>query len=119
MRWVRDVGRRESILSQIRQQKTAGAGQSWRLWDGCLSGGSATWDLSDTYRVTIPSCIAARQYLLRIQQLAIHNPYPAGIPQFYISCAQVKVTGGGGSLPSGVSIPGYVSASGKYSSPGL
>ena len=37
----------------------------------------------------------------------IHNPYPAGTPQFYISCAQVTVTSGGSGNPGPtVSIPG-------------
>jgi hypothetical protein len=61
---------------------------------------------TESYGVTIPTCIAPGDYLLRIQQLAIHNPWPSGIPQFYISCAQVKVTGGGSTSPKGVSIPG-------------
>jgi len=67
-------------------------------------GGS--WDMSQTYSVSIPSCIPAGEYLLRIEQLAIHNP--GGVPQFYISCAQVKVTGGGSKSFSGVSIPGHI-----------
>ena len=50
--------------------------------------------------MTIPECLPAGEYLLRIQQLGIHNPWPAGVPQFYISCAQVKVTGGGSGTPS-------------------
>ncbi|KAL2256705.1 hypothetical protein VTK26DRAFT_1256 [Humicola hyalothermophila] len=75
-------------------------------WGPSFSGGSATWTLSDSYTATIPSCIAPGDYLLRIQSLAIHNPWPAGIPQFYISCAQVTVTGGGSANPSTVSIPG-------------
>jgi Auxiliary Activity family 9 (formerly GH61) len=44
-------------------------------------------------------------YLLRIEKLAIHNPWPAGAPWFYISCAQVKLTSSGSS-PSGMSILG-------------
>lgn len=72
-----------------------------------FSNGQATWDLESTYSVTIPNCLSAGEYLLRIQQLGIHNPWPAGIPQFYISCAQVKVTGSGSGSPSPtVSIPG-------------
>jgi len=47
---------------------------------------------------------------MRIQQLGIHNP--GGAPQFYISCAQLKVTGGGGRTPSPtVRIPGVFKAS--------
>jgi hypothetical protein len=60
-----------------------------------------------TYSVTIPTQIAAGEYLLRIEQLAIHNP--GSPPQFYISCAQIKVTGGGSGSPSPVTkIPGHV-----------
>lgn len=65
--------------------------------------------LIESYSVTIPSCLAPGDYLLRIQQLAIHNPWPSGIPQFYIECAQVKLTGNGSKNPSGVSIPGAFS----------
>ncbi|KAF2248213.1 lytic polysaccharide monooxygenase [Trematosphaeria pertusa] len=67
-----------------------------------------TWDLQQSYSVNIPSCVPAGEYLVRIEQLAIHNPGAA--PQFYISCAQVKVTGGGSKSFSGVSIPGHVKA---------
>jgi hypothetical protein len=49
---------------------------------------------AETYTYTIPTCLADGEYLLRIQSLAIHNPYPGGIPQFYVECAQVSVTGG-------------------------
>jgi hypothetical protein len=43
---------------------------------------------SETYTYQIPKCIQNGEYLLRVQQLAIHNPWPAGIPQFYISCGK-------------------------------
>jgi hypothetical protein len=39
-----------------------------------FSGGQATWDMSATYSVTIPNQIPAGEYLLRIEQLGIHNP---------------------------------------------
>ncbi|KAL9113716.1 MAG: hypothetical protein Q9227_002161 [Pyrenula ochraceoflavens] len=69
----------------------------------------ATWDLEQSYSVTIPKSVPNGDYLLRIQQLAIHNPYPAGIPQFYISCAQITVTGGGSGTPSPTAkIPGFI-----------
>ncbi|KAL9616475.1 MAG: hypothetical protein Q9160_008670 [Pyrenula sp. 1 TL-2023] len=73
--------------------------------------GNAAWDLEQSYSVTIPKSLPSGDYLLRVQQLAIHNPYPAGIPQFYISCAQVTVTGGGSGVPSPTAkIPGFISA---------
>ncbi|KAH8160300.1 hypothetical protein CIB48_g7939 [Xylaria polymorpha] len=76
-----------------------------------FSGGSATWPLAQTYTYQLPKCIENGEYLLRIQSLAIHNPWPAGIPQFYISCAQIEVTGGSGSAnPTHVLIPGAFKA---------
>ncbi|KAI2464862.1 glycoside hydrolase family 61 protein [Annulohypoxylon bovei var. microspora] len=72
-----------------------------------FSSGEAAWDMSGSYSYTIPSCVEDGEYLVRIQSLAIHNPWPSGIPQFYISCAQVKVSGGSGSYnPATVLIPG-------------
>lgn len=77
-----------------------------------FSGGQAQWDMSQTYTFTFPSCIPDGEYLLRIQQLGIHNPWPAGIPQFYIGCAQVSVSGGSGSGWSpDLDIPGVFSES--------
>ena len=105
-----------------------GSGDWFKIKDigPTFSGGSATWDLEKSYSVTIPKSVPSGDYLLRIQQLAIHNPYPAGIPQFYvrllllitssslliclqISCAQVTVTGGGNGIPSPTAkIPGFI-----------
>lgn len=69
---------------------------------------------TDAYSSTIPRCIPDGEYLVRIEQIGLHNPGAA--PQFYISCAQVKVTGGGSTTPSpSSSIPGHV----KSSDPGL
>jgi hypothetical protein len=66
-----------------------------------------TWNLKQTYNFNLPSCIANGDYLLRIQSLAIHNPWPAGIPQFYVECAQITVSGGGSTtLGPQVAIPG-------------
>jgi len=69
--------------------------------------------VAESYDASIPRCLAPGDYLIRIQQIAIHNP--GSPPQFYISCAQVKVTGGGSTVPPGVSIPGAF----KASDPGL
>jgi len=89
-----------------------GSGQVWfKILDigPTFTGGNAVWDLSQTYSYNIPANVPSGDYLLRIQQLGIHNPYPAGIPQFYISCAQITVTGGGSGTPGPlVSIPGFI-----------
>ncbi|KAI3319880.1 lytic polysaccharide monooxygenase [Xylariaceae sp. AK1471] len=86
-----------------------GSGEWFKIKDfgPTFSGGSSSWSLLQTYTYQLPQCIENGEYLLRIQSLAIHNPWPAGIPQFYISCAQVKVTGGSGTAnPTHVLIPG-------------
>jgi len=73
------------------------------------SDGTSTWDLQQSYSYQIPPALPNGDYLLRVQQLAIHNPWPAGIPQFYLECAQITVTGGGDGVPSPlVSIPGFI-----------
>ncbi|KDN34817.1 hypothetical protein RSAG8_12115, partial [Rhizoctonia solani AG-8 WAC10335] len=58
-----------------------------------------------TFTFTIPKTIPSGDYLVRIEQIGLHV---AGSPQFYISCAQATVTGGGSARPAMVSIPGYV-----------
>ncbi|KAG8740917.1 Esterase/lipase/thioesterase [Ceratobasidium sp. 414] len=60
----------------------------------------------NSWTQTIPSNIQAGNYLLRLELVALHS---AGAPQFYPSCTQLSVTGGGSGVPSQnelVSIPG-------------
>ncbi|EMR69141.1 putative glycoside hydrolase family 61 protein [Eutypa lata UCREL1] len=72
-----------------------------------FEGESSSWPMYQTYSSQIPRCIEDGEYLLRIQSLAIHNPWPSGIPQFYISCAQISVAGGTGTAsPQTALIPG-------------
>ncbi|TFK98094.1 glycosyl hydrolase family 61-domain-containing protein [Pterulicium gracile] len=97
------------------------AGQTAATWDGS----GANWfkiaesgakfnpfgfvlDGASTVSGTIPASVKAGQYLLRVEQIGLHV---AGAPQWYISCAQINVTGGGNANPAKVSIPGYVSSS--------
>lgn len=57
----------------------------------------------------IPSTLAAGNYLIRHELLALHQ---ANAPQFYAECAQLQVTGSGTASPSGeylANIPGYAS----------
>ncbi|KAF8158209.1 glycosyl hydrolase family 61-domain-containing protein [Crassisporium funariophilum] len=58
---------------------------------------------------TIPSCIAAGQYLLRVELIALHaaQSYPGA--QFYMECAQLDITGGGATSPATVNFPGAYS----------
>src|SRR5690606_34410032 len=59
----------------------------------------------------IPSDIAPGDYLLRTEVIALHVAGSPGGAQHYVSCFQLKVTGGGSANPSGVSFPGAYSAS--------
>lgn len=108
-----------------------GSGDWFKIhdWGPTFNGGQSSWpmrsgfflpcysllamfnrlNLADSYQYNIPRCIPDGEYLLRIQSLAIHNP--GGVPQFYISCAQISVTGGGNANPSpAVKIPGAFKA---------
>jgi len=60
--------------------------------------------------IKIPADIAPGDYLLRAEVIALHVAGGAGGAQFYISCFQIRVTGGGSANPSGVSFPGAYSA---------
>ncbi|KAI5784735.1 glycoside hydrolase family 61 protein-like protein [Geopyxis carbonaria] len=76
--------------------------------------GAAKWEMADSYAATIPESVPSGEYLLRIEQIALHNPGAA--PQFYISCAQITVTGGGSGTPEPTfEIPGHV----KEDDPGI
>ncbi|KAI0537136.1 glycoside hydrolase family 61 protein [Xylaria digitata] len=88
-----------------------GSGDWFKIfdWGPKFSSGQAQWTMTSTYTGTIPKCIPAGEYLLRIQSLAIHNP--GATPQWYISCGQVKVSGGGSTTPSPTAkIPGAFKA---------
>ncbi|KAG8778260.1 hypothetical protein FRC12_025073 [Ceratobasidium sp. 428] len=64
-------------------------------------------DNMSQYTFKVPSTLPAGEYLARIEHIALHSAssYPGA--QFYISCAQLKVTGGGSKTPSSlVAIPG-------------
>jgi Auxiliary Activity family 9 (formerly GH61) len=65
-----------------------------------------------TVNFPIPKCLADGEYLFRIEHNALHQASKAGGAQFYISCAQIKVTGGTGSKsPTGlVAFPGAYTA---------
>jgi hypothetical protein len=61
--------------------------------------------------VTIPSCIAPGDYLLRVEHIGLHVAQSVGGAQFYLSCAQITVTGGGSKTPSNlVAFPGAYKA---------
>jgi len=56
--------------------------------------GTESMEGNKTLSVTIPECIEDGEYLLRLEHLGIHSASTTGGAQFYISCAQIRVTGG-------------------------
>lgn len=61
--------------------------------------------------VTIPEDIPAGDYLLRAEVVALHTAGGAGGAQFYMTCYQITVEGGGSASPETVELPGAYSAS--------
>jgi Auxiliary Activity family 9 (formerly GH61) len=60
-----------------------------------------------SFPVKIPSCIRSGYYLLRAEHIALHSASTTGGAQFYVSCAQLGITGGGNSEPPNkVAFPG-------------
>ncbi|TEB24556.1 hypothetical protein FA13DRAFT_1305558 [Coprinellus micaceus] len=97
------------------------SGQTAASWDGSganwfkiaefgatFSPFKFTADGKSELSTTLPSSTPSGEYLLRVEHIGLHV---AGAPQFYISCAQINVTGGGSGNPAKVSIPGYISKS--------
>jgi cellulase len=64
------------------------------------------------WEFTMPSCVAPGQYLMRIELLALHSAYSSGGAQFYMSCANLQITGSGTKTgDKTVKFPGAYSAS--------
>ncbi|KAI0835228.1 lytic polysaccharide monooxygenase [Hypoxylon sp. FL0890] len=102
-----------------------GSSASWvkvfaDTWAKNPSGGSGdddAWGTKDINTccgrmdVKIPSDLAPGDYLLRAEALALHTAAQSGGAQFYMTCYQITVTGGGSAKPAGVSLPGAYKAS--------
>ncbi|KDR80004.1 hypothetical protein GALMADRAFT_153724 [Galerina marginata CBS 339.88] len=60
-----------------------------------------------TVSFTVPKNVPTGQYLVRVEQIALHSASTFAGAQFYISCAQINVTGGGSGKPGPlVAFPG-------------
>ncbi|KAL5442495.1 hypothetical protein PMIN07_010831 [Paraphaeosphaeria minitans] len=64
------------------------------------------------YDVKIPPCIPAGRYLMRNEHIGLHVAQSPGGAQFYLSCAQIDVVGGGSQTPTDLAaFPGAYRAS--------
>ncbi|KAF3926071.1 Endoglucanase-4 [Dactylellina cionopaga] len=86
-----------------------GSGASWfkiHQRQITFSSGGPNWEMLSSLTFKLPTRIPSGLYLLRVEHIALHSAstYPGA--QFYISCAQLKITNGAGGSPAKVSIPG-------------
>jgi Auxiliary Activity family 9 (formerly GH61) len=59
---------------------------------------------------TIPAAVPSGNYLIRFEHIGLHVASTVNGAQFYISCAQISITGGGNGTPSPlVAFPGAYS----------
>jgi len=97
-------------MAKVADATTATTGSFFKVAEDGYKGTTPTWGTEilnancGKRAFTVPKNIAAGNYLVRAEVLALHAG--AGQPQPYISCFQVKVTGGGSANPTGVSFPG-------------
>ncbi|KAL7620542.1 hypothetical protein AAE478_009537 [Parahypoxylon ruwenzoriense] len=105
------------------------SGQSAATWDGSGnvwfkihtttpsmdSNKQLTWPAQNEYvltNATIPAATPDGEYLLRVEQIALHMAMQQGGAQIYLACTQIKITGGGSGTPGPlVAFPGAYSSS--------
>ncbi|KAF2275008.1 fungal cellulose binding domain-containing protein [Westerdykella ornata] len=104
----------------------APSGQDISTWDGSgnvwfklyeekptIQGNQLKWSSLNkgTVSVTIPRSTPSGDYLLRVEHIALHQASQTNGAQFYLSCAQIRVTNGGNGNPGPlVSFPGAYKA---------
>ncbi|KAI0806264.1 glycoside hydrolase [Irpex lacteus] len=90
----------------------AGTGKTWfKVYEQkpTFANGQLTFPSTSQqqFTFTIPKSLPSGQYLVRVEQIALHVASTYGGAQFYIGCAQVNVVNGGSGNPGPlVSIPG-------------
>ena len=97
-------------MAKVSDAKTATSGSFFKVAEDGYTGTTASWGTEilnancGKRAFTVPKSIASGDYLVRAEAIALHAG--AGQPQPYVTCFQVKVTGGGSANPAGVSFPG-------------
>jgi hypothetical protein len=87
-----------SLASPTANTESAGSGATWfKIWDWAPTYSASTglvFDSENINQVTfkIPSQVPSGQYLLRIEQIALHLSGTVGGAQLYIACAQLNVS---------------------------
>jgi len=111
-------------LSKVADASTADGSAGWfkifqDTWSPTSSarvGDDDNWGTKDLntccgrMNVLIPTNIASGDYLLRAEVIALHTASSIGGAQFYVTCYQITVTGGGSATPPLVQLPGAYKA---------
>jgi len=100
-----------SAASPAANSPDAGTGQTWfKIYEETptFANGQLTFPATQQQvTFTIPESLPSGQYLLRVEQIALHVASTYGGAQFYLGCAQINVENGGSGTPGPlVSIPG-------------
>ncbi|KAL9090653.1 MAG: hypothetical protein Q9165_005141 [Trypethelium subeluteriae] len=112
-------------MSKVSNAATADGSSGWfkvfeDTWANVGAGSTGStdnWGTKDLntccgkMNVKIPSDIPAGDYLLKAEVIALHVASSTGGAQFYTSCFQLTVSGGGSANPGTVLFPGAYSAS--------
>jgi hypothetical protein len=95
-------------------QWNAQGGAWFKIWQQGPTGASSsglTWNNGSKFTFNLPRAIPNGDYLLRFEHIGLHGASGVGGAQFYISCAQLRVTGGSGGSPGPtISLPGGLKA---------
>ncbi|PMD34547.1 glycoside hydrolase family 61 protein [Hyaloscypha variabilis F] len=116
---ISHVGVMEWYMAKVPEGHTAatwdGSGEVWfKIDEDHPTFAPLKWpSLSTTKQyTTIPASVPAGDYLLRVEHIALHSAGSTNGAQFYISCGQLNVTGGGAGVPTPlVAFPGAYKAS--------
>lgn len=104
-------------LAKVSDAATAGtSGLQWfKVAEQGLNNG--VWAVDDMIRnggwhyFNMPTCVSPGDYLMRVELIALHSAGSQGGAQFYMECAQIRITGSGTNTGSNfVSFPGAYSA---------
>ncbi|KAL9616474.1 MAG: hypothetical protein Q9160_008669 [Pyrenula sp. 1 TL-2023] len=113
---VIDASHKGPVMAYMKKVSNAvtdvGYGSGWfKIASDGFSNNAWGVDRLGVQTITIPSCLAPGDYLLRGELIALHGAGSPNGAQFYMECAQITVTGGSGAKsPATVSLPGAYKA---------
>lgn len=100
-------------MAKVDDATTATTGSFFKVAEDGYQGSTPTWGTEilnancGKRAFQVPSNIAPGDYLVRAEVIALHVGRYS--PQPFVSCFQVRVTGGGNAYPAGVNFPGAYS----------